>query len=88
MCIWPAGVKGHLHFVEDQLVPDAVSADHALRDLTVLPVYRQVQQPLLQGGLGSALDLVGSAGGREGVEICSVGGGVWGRGFSPCRRCG
>lgn len=59
MPVWPAGVKGHLHFVEDQLVPDAVGADHALCDLTVLLVHRQVQQPLLQGGLGSTLDLEG-----------------------------
>lgn len=59
-------IGSHLQFVEDQLVPDAIGANDALRDLTVLPVHRQVQQPLLQGGLGSTLDLVGQWRVREG----------------------
>lgn len=52
-------VEGYLHFVEDELVPQAVVPDHTFLHLGVLPVHGKLQQPLLERGLGAALDLWG-----------------------------
>ena len=47
----------HLHFVEEEPVPDAGVPDDALLHLSILPLHSKVQQPLLKGGVGSTLDL-------------------------------
>lgn len=51
--------EGYLHFVEDEFVPQAVVPDDAFLHLSVLPVHGKVQQPLLEGGCGAALNLRG-----------------------------
>lgn len=53
------GADQNLDFVEDEFVPQAVVPDDAFLHLCVLPVHSKVQQPLLEGGLGAALNLFG-----------------------------
>lgn len=53
------GADQHLDFVEDEFVPQAVVPDDAFLHLGVLPVHGKVQQPLLEGGFGAALNLFG-----------------------------
>lgn len=61
------GADQYLDFVEDEFVPQAVVPDDAFLHLGILPVHGKVQQPLLEGGFGSALDLFGrSSEGRVG----------------------
>lgn len=53
------GADQHLDFVEDEFVPQAVVPDDAFLHLGVLPVHGKVQQPLLEGAFGAALNLFG-----------------------------
>lgn len=67
------GADQNLDFVEDEFVPQAVVPDDAFLHLGVLPVHGKVQQPLLEGGLGAALNLFGrSSEVRIGRSVKSV----------------
>lgn len=56
-----SGAEGYLHFVEDEFVPQAVVPDDTFLHLSVLPVHGKVQQPLLERGIGAALNLWGGS---------------------------
>ncbi len=47
----------YLDLVEEDLVPDAVAADHATLHLQPFPLGGEVQQPALQRGVGLTEDL-------------------------------
>jgi len=54
--LWP-----YLHFVEDELVPQAVVPDDALLHFSKLSLHGKVQQPFLERSFGPTVNLVTSS---------------------------